>query len=123
MGRLKDISLRKNIALKALYALICLACARIVSQPFILCFHRVKLPSGSLLDRRVGCISSANFRRVLRFVSLMGYKFVPLDELVSMIEERKFKKVAAVTFDDGFRDLYENAYLSCPNCTFPSPYF
>jgi peptidoglycan/xylan/chitin deacetylase (PgdA/CDA1 family) len=110
MGRLKEISLKKNGALKALYALVCLACARIVSRPLILCFHRVKVPSESLLDKRVGCISPQNFQNVLRFMRLMGYRFIALEQLVNMITEKKVAKVAAVTFDDGFKDLYENAY-------------
>lgn len=43
-------------------------------------------------------------------MKIMGYEFVPLDELVNMIEIGKYKKVVAVTFDDGFKDLYRNAY-------------
>ncbi|MBS3917374.1 MAG: polysaccharide deacetylase family protein [Deltaproteobacteria bacterium] len=43
-------------------------------------------------------------------MKIMGYEFVPLDELVNMIEIGKYKKVAVITFDDGFKDLYQNAY-------------
>lgn len=110
MGILKEISLRRNPILSTLYSSLCIASARIVERPLILCFHRVKVQSDSLLDKRVGCISPRNFRKVLKFVKLMGYKFVALDELVSMVANGKLSKVAAVTFDDGFKDLYENAY-------------
>jgi peptidoglycan/xylan/chitin deacetylase (PgdA/CDA1 family) len=41
---------------------------------------------------------------------MAGYKFVPLERMVQMIEGGNFSKVAAVTFDDGLNDLYENAF-------------
>jgi peptidoglycan/xylan/chitin deacetylase (PgdA/CDA1 family) len=110
MNWLKRISLKKNRALKWLYFVINIACASLVGKPLILCFHRVKIPSDSLLDRRVGVTKPSDLVEIIRFLRMAGYQFVPLERLSQMIEEGNFTKVAAVTFDDGLNDLYENAF-------------
>jgi peptidoglycan/xylan/chitin deacetylase (PgdA/CDA1 family) len=43
-------------------------------------------------------------------MNIMGYEFVPLGKLLDTIELSRFKKMTAITFDDGFKDLYKNAY-------------
>jgi len=110
MNWLKRISFKKNRVLKWLYFSINIACASLVGKPLILCFHRVKTQSISLLDRRIGVTKPSDLEEVIRFLRMAGYKFVSLERLVQMIEEGNFSKVAAVTFDDGLNDLYENAF-------------
>jgi peptidoglycan/xylan/chitin deacetylase (PgdA/CDA1 family) len=110
MNWLKRISFKKNKVLKWLYLSINVACASLVGKPLILCFHRVKTPSGSLLDRRIGVTKPSDLEEVIRFLRMAGYQFVSLERLVQMIEEGNFSKVAAITFDDGLNDLYENAF-------------
>ena len=87
-----------------------IACASLIHRPLILCFHRVKMPSGSLIDRRVGVTKPSDLVEVIRFLRIAGYQCVPLERLMQMTEEGNFSKVAAVTFDDGLSDLYENAF-------------
>ena len=110
MNWLKRISLKQNRALKWLYCSIGLAFARLLNEPLVLCFHRVKIPSGSLLDRRVGVTKPSDLVEVIRFLRMAGYHFVGLETLVKMVEEGNFQRVAAVTFDDGFNDLFTNAF-------------
>ena len=110
MNWLKNISLKKNSVLKWLYFIINVVCASCVDKPLVLCFHRVKIPVDSLLDRRVGVTKPSDLVEIIRFLRIAGYRFVHLERLVQMTEEGDFTKVAAITFDDGFNDLYENAF-------------
>ena len=110
MSQVEILLMKSNSILKFFYFITSIFLAYIVRKPVILCFHRVKAPSNSLLDRRVGLISPNNLRKAIRFMRIMGYEFIPLENLVGMIEVGDFRKVAAITFDDGFKDLYQNAY-------------
>ena len=74
--------------------------SRIVNRPIILGFHRIKKPSDSLIDRRVGVTDSDTFESIITYFNFLGYKFVSLDNLVNSRSGR----LLAITFDDGFRD-------------------
>ena len=84
--------------------------ARIVNRPIILGFHQVKEKTSCLLDKRVGVINPADFKKVILYLKRLGYKFVSLEELLKTVNTSKHKKVAAVTFDDGFKSVYDHAY-------------
>jgi len=43
-------------------------------------------------------------------MKILGYKFISLDELERRISKPRLDRVAVITFDDGFKDLYQNAY-------------
>lgn len=40
----------------------------------------------------------------------LGYRFVSLEHLIRNLSSSKLGRVAVITFDDGFKDLYQNAY-------------
>ena len=67
-------------------------------------------------------IPKSLFRKQVEFLKRKNYVFVTLSELVETIEEKKStKKLAVLTFDDGFRNVVENAYpimeeLSAKGC-------
>jgi peptidoglycan/xylan/chitin deacetylase (PgdA/CDA1 family) len=84
--------------------------ARLVNHPLILCFHRIGAMSGSLLDQRIGVTSPESFRRIIYYLKVLGYRFVSLDYLADAIASSKSERIAVVTFDDGFKDLYQNAF-------------
>jgi peptidoglycan/xylan/chitin deacetylase (PgdA/CDA1 family) len=84
--------------------------ARIVSHPIILGFHQVKEKTSCLLDKRVGVINPADFKKIILYLKRLGYKFVSLEELLKTVNASQYKKVAAVTFDDGFKSIYDHAY-------------
>lgn len=84
--------------------------ARLINRPVILCFHRIKDSSGSLIDRRVGTTPQVVFKKIIRYMRVLGYKFISLEELEYKIERSRTGREAVITFDDGFKDLYQNAY-------------
>lgn len=110
MNWLKRISFKRNKAIKWLYFSVNVVCARFLNQPVILCFHRVKNPSDSLLDKRIGVTKPHVLEEVIRFFRIAGYQFVSLERMMQIIEEGNLQKVVAVTFDDGLSDLHENAF-------------
>jgi D-aspartate ligase len=56
-------------------------------------------------------IPKSAFREHLRYIKSKGYVFVSMTELVTAIKnKRKIDKMAVLTFDDGFRNIVENAY-------------
>jgi peptidoglycan/xylan/chitin deacetylase (PgdA/CDA1 family) len=83
--------------------------ARLVNRPVVLCFHRIGKSSGSLLDRLVGVTDPDSFRKLINYFKILGYSFVSLEHLKNIIALSRLERVAVVTFDDGFKDLYQNA--------------
>jgi|GEM_PF-2050586 len=102
----------KPLRTLAAYGLYCLnpLLARLVARPVVLCFHRVKEPSGSLLDRSAGVTPPDSFEGVVRYMRVLGYRFVSLEDVVKRASSSKPARMAAITFDDGFKDLFQNAY-------------
>jgi len=84
--------------------------SRLVNRPVVLSFHQIKEPTDTLIDRRVGVTDPDIFEKIIIYMTSLGYKFVTLDSLVDGLAEPRLERVAAVTFDDGFKDLYLNAY-------------
>src|SRR5881394_108094 len=86
--------------------------AREQRRPLILGYHRVveDFRSACRTDMRSMLISRAMFERHLDCVG-RAFRFVSLDEIGERLAEgRPFvEPVAAVTFDDGYQDVYENA--------------
>ena len=81
--------------------------------PVVIGYHRVveDFPSESNRSMPPMLISTRMFEQHLDWIG-KRYRFVSLDELGSTLEQRgKFDRpVAAVTFDDGYRDIYDNAF-------------
>ncbi len=84
--------------------------SRLVNWPIVLCFHQIKKSTNSLMDHRVGVTDPEFFEKIIIYMTSLGYKFITFDSLVDGIAESRMGRVAAVTFDDGFKDLYLNAY-------------
>lgn len=82
------------------------------SGPTILAYHRIlETEDGEAEIVPPGvALSSRSFRAQIDYVS-REYRVVSLEELVRMIgEEEEVRRVAVITFDDGWRDNYTNAY-------------
>lgn len=92
------------------FFVVSLLLARLVNRPVVLCFHRIGKTSGSFLDQRVGVTDPASFQKVINYLSILGYRFVSLEHLKNSIAVSRLERVAVVTFDDGYKDLYQNAF-------------
>ena len=56
-------------------------------------------------------IPKSLFRKHLVYLIRKGYQFVTMSDLVLLLKEkRKLNKIVVLTFDDGFRNVIENAY-------------
>jgi peptidoglycan/xylan/chitin deacetylase (PgdA/CDA1 family) len=87
--------------------------AAATTRPLILLYHRVDEPTASLLHREIDTISPYNFAKQLDYVRSLGYQFVSLGELIdSQKNNGRFpsERLAVVTFDDGYLDLYKQAF-------------
>ena len=71
----------------------------------ILCYHRVNDDK----DPFFPAVSTQLFEQQMRFLSRY-YKVVSLESLLQHVFNECLEDVVAVTFDDGYRDNYENAF-------------
>jgi len=62
------------------------------------------------LDQRVGVTHADSFQKIINYLRILGYRFVSLGYLNNSIATSRLERVAVVTFDDGYKDLYENAF-------------
>jgi peptidoglycan/xylan/chitin deacetylase (PgdA/CDA1 family) len=94
--------------------------------PLVVCYHRV------VEDFRAGARSSipamlTSQRMLERHLDWIGfrYRFVTLGELGARLEDRREfdEPMAAITFDDGYRDVYENAFPLLQRKGIPSAVF
>jgi peptidoglycan/xylan/chitin deacetylase (PgdA/CDA1 family) len=87
------------------------AASRSRRSPLILGYHRVVQDFRESSRRSIpSMLISA--RMLERHLDYLGrhYRFVSLDEIGRcLVEGRSTARLAAVTFDDGYRDVYENA--------------
>jgi peptidoglycan/xylan/chitin deacetylase (PgdA/CDA1 family) len=78
----------------------------------ILMYHRINVspPGTSSMERRL-TVHPADFARQMRWLKQHGYRAVTQRELFDalFLGRRLGPKPILITFDDGYRDLYENA--------------
>lgn len=96
------------------------------SKPLVVGYHRVvkDFDRSNYLSISPMLTSARTFEEHLDWIG-RRYRFVSLDELAVTMEneETAGKPVAAVTFDDGYRDVYENAFPILKRRGIPSAVF
>lgn len=75
----------------------------------VLLYHQIGVLSGKRTPFRSMTVHPNSFRRQMRWLKRLGYKGVSLRDALPYIEGRKQGKIAIITFDDGFLNVYENA--------------
>lgn len=79
---------------------------RLTPKFVVLCYHRVGMDGVPLFSR----LKSDEFDAQMRYIR-KHYRVVSLDQLVCELREaRMVEPTIAVTFDDGYRDLYTHAF-------------
>ena len=77
----------------------------------ILIYHQV-CDGGLISQNQMSCISPQRFKQQMHFLHANGYTTISLSELLDWLEGRRRLPVKSVcvTFDDGHRDNYYNAF-------------
>lgn len=96
--------------------------------PLVVCYHRVVADFEEAASHSIApmLVSLATFERQLDWIGKY-YDFVSVDQLAAIEEEGNFssrrRPVAAVTFDDGYADVNENAMPVLTRKGIPSAVF
>lgn len=87
----------------------------------IMMYHRVSLEDESPANT----VSPKVFARQMDFLKRNGYQVITLEELVAGIKAgKKFShKTVVITFDDGYKDNYKNAFPVLKKYHFPATIF
>ena len=88
----------------------------------ILCYHRVNDQ-----DKTYTSVTVSNFKEQMNFLSREGYQTISLKDIVANsiipISNGIRARQIAITFDDGWRDNYENAFPILKQCGFQATIF
>ena len=70
-------------------------------------YHSISYEKGNILR-----VSKENFRKQMKYLKDNNYTTLTLDELYNYMKTGKIvpKKPIVITFDDGYKDNYTNAY-------------
>jgi len=78
----------------------------ILPFPIIVGYHRVVELQDSMLVKRIGSVAPKEFEEHLAYFEKIGCQFENFYHAISSASSRSI----ALTFDDGFRDLYTNVF-------------
>lgn len=76
------------------------------AQTPILMYHHIRKPASKNKTEAALDVSPSNFEEQMTYLFAKGYKTISLEELLTSSWEKKF----VITFDDGYKDVIENAY-------------
>jgi peptidoglycan/xylan/chitin deacetylase (PgdA/CDA1 family) len=97
---------------------------RVSSRPLVLCYHNVVADRDANSSDDLGLhMPLATFVRQMRWLA-RNYQVVSLAELVARISNRtSLRGLAAVTFDDGYRGVFEHAWPVLRDLGIPTTVF
>jgi peptidoglycan/xylan/chitin deacetylase (PgdA/CDA1 family) len=89
---------------------------RVTPKFAVLCYHRVGTDGVPVFSR----LKPSEFEAQMRYL-IQHYRVVSLDQLCSELREaRLVEPTVAVTFDDGYRDLYTHAFPALQKYAIPA---
>ncbi|MBI4302203.1 MAG: polysaccharide deacetylase family protein [Chloroflexi bacterium] len=96
-----------------------------VELPILMYHHVGELPYNADTIRRGLTVSTANFETQMRFLWEKGYKTVSLGTLLTALQGREGLPSQAIilTFDDGYKDNFQNAYPILKRYGFTATFF
>jgi len=120
MSKLKKISFVLFIIFTLLSSVVIIISSNYVVP--ILMYHSVN-PIAPSENRLIVSVSA--FKRQMNFLKKHNYKVLPLETVVDLIKNRKIipLKTVAITFDDGFKDVYTYAFPILKKYNFPATIF
>jgi peptidoglycan/xylan/chitin deacetylase (PgdA/CDA1 family) len=75
----------------------------------ILMYHQIDTPPPSGTPLRGLVVSTASFSRQMALLRLLGYRGLSMHQLEPYIKGERHGRVVGITFDDGYRNNFENA--------------
>lgn len=75
----------------------------------ILMYHQIGQPAPKGTPFRGLTVHPDNFRRQMAWLKRLGYRGLSMRDLMPYIKGERSGKVVGITFDDGYRNVYENA--------------
>ncbi|WP_353151679.1 polysaccharide deacetylase family protein [Pollutimonas bauzanensis] len=75
----------------------------------ILMYHQIGNPAPKGTPYRSLTVHPADFRRQMVWLRRFGYRGLSMRELMPYIKGERHGKVVGITFDDGYRNVYQNA--------------
>ena len=81
-----------------------------MTQPLpILMYHQVAVPAARGTRFRGLTVHPSSFRRQMTWMKRLGYRGLSMRDLAPYLAGERMGKVFGITFDDGFRNVFENA--------------
>lgn len=75
----------------------------------ILMYHQIGEPAPKGSPYRSLTVHPASFRRQMRWLRRLGYRGLSMRDILPYVRGERRGKVVGITFDDGYRNVYQNA--------------
>lgn len=75
----------------------------------ILMYHQIGQPAPKGTPFRGLTVHPSDFRRQMRWLRRLGYRGLSMRELMPYVRGEREGKVVGITFDDGYRNVFQNA--------------
>ena len=72
-------------------------------------YHQIGEPAPKGSPYRSLTVHPASFRRQMRWLRRFGYRGLSMRDIMPYVRGEKQGKVVGITFDDGYRNVYQNA--------------
>ena len=94
-----------------------------MAKALVLMYHNIGIPPKEALLRGL-YVTPRMFRFQMWYLKIAGFKVVSLKDILSYAKGDDFEApLAAITFDDGYQDFYDNAYPALKSYGYPATVF